>query len=391
MSTHHPSSKPLVVPMRPRSPSQVHRASTPLELLFDLVFVVAVAFAGQRLHHGMIENHLAHATVSYLTVFFAIWWAWMNFSWFASAYDVDDVPYRMLVLVQMMGSLIMAAGVPSAFEHSDFTVTTMGYTVIRIALIAQWYRAWRGDPLRRPVLQRYIVGLILMQSAWVALLFAPTAVKMPLFCIFTVCELLIPLFAERAGEMTPWHPEHIVERYGLFTIIVLGESILSAAVAVQTSVDAGNLTPELVGIAIGSMLIVFTMWWFYFDKSEHDITGSLWVALFWGYGHFFIFASAAAVGAGLAAAVDMAAGNAHASQIMINVGVAVPVVAFMLSLAVVHGYVHKRGAVFVAFLITLLIVIGMIWTQHAVLWIGLILTTFLLLKIVYLNRLSQRS
>ncbi len=74
-------------------------------------------------------------------VFFAIWWAWMNFTWFASAYDVDDVPYRLLALVQMGGVLVLAAGVPSAFEHQDFFGITLGYFIMRIGLVAQWVRA----------------------------------------------------------------------------------------------------------------------------------------------------------------------------------------------------------------------------------------------------------
>lgn len=87
-----------IVPMRPRSPDELHRAATPLELFFDLVFVVAIAQAGYALHHSLAEGHILQAVINYFAVFFAIWWAWMNFSWFASAYDNGDVPYRLAVL-----------------------------------------------------------------------------------------------------------------------------------------------------------------------------------------------------------------------------------------------------------------------------------------------------
>src|SRR5688572_5008916 len=102
--------------MRPRSTTEAHRAATPLELFFDLCFVVAVAQASSRLHHALAENHVSQGVVGFGTVFFAIWWAWMNFSWFASAYDTDDVPYRLVTLVQIAGALILAAGVPRAFD-----------------------------------------------------------------------------------------------------------------------------------------------------------------------------------------------------------------------------------------------------------------------------------
>jgi low temperature requirement protein LtrA len=102
--------------MRPRSPEEAHRAATPLELFFDLVFVVAVAQAGLALHHSLAEGHILEGIIGYTAVFFAIWWAWMNFTWFASAYDCNDVPYRVATFVQLAGALILAAGVPQAFE-----------------------------------------------------------------------------------------------------------------------------------------------------------------------------------------------------------------------------------------------------------------------------------
>src|SRR5687767_15208977 len=130
-----------VVTMKPRSPDEAHRASTPLELLFDLVFVVAVARAASALHHGIAEGHPAETVVSYGMVFFGIWWAWMNFTWFASAYDTDDIPYRLLVFVQMTGALIVASGVEPVFADRDLTIPVIGYLVMRVASTAQWLRA----------------------------------------------------------------------------------------------------------------------------------------------------------------------------------------------------------------------------------------------------------
>ena len=81
--------------MTARSPHETHRVATPLELFFDLVFVVAIAQAAGGLHHAIADGHALEGLIGYLMVFFAIWWAWMNFTWFASAYDCDDVPYRL--------------------------------------------------------------------------------------------------------------------------------------------------------------------------------------------------------------------------------------------------------------------------------------------------------
>ena len=101
----------------PRDIDEKHRASTPLELLFDLSFVVAVSQAADQLNAALGAGHFHTAIVSYLLVFFGIWWAWVNFTWFASAYDVDDLLYRLLTFVQIIGVLILAAGVDSAFTR----------------------------------------------------------------------------------------------------------------------------------------------------------------------------------------------------------------------------------------------------------------------------------
>lgn len=123
-------------PLSARDPHEKHRVATSLELLFDLIFVVAIATAGQQLHHAIVENHLVHGTMLYFMVFFALWWAWMNFSWFASAYDNDDALYRVMTFVQIMGSLVLAAGIPSAFQQQDFDVIIVGYAIMRFALVS---------------------------------------------------------------------------------------------------------------------------------------------------------------------------------------------------------------------------------------------------------------
>jgi len=240
-----------------RSPTEGNRVAAPLELLFDLVFVVAIAFTASALHHHVANDRLSEVIVSYGLVFFAIWWPWINFAWFASAYDTDDVPYRLLVFVQMTGALIVAAGVTSLFEELDRTVAVIGYVVMRVALVAQWLRAARSDPERRASARRFASGITTVQLAWVALLFAPETIVLPGFALLAIAELAVPIWAEWAAQTT-WHPGHIVERYGLFTIIVLGESILAASLAIQTAAGPGDID-RLAGQIAGSLLIVYSM------------------------------------------------------------------------------------------------------------------------------------
>src|SRR3954468_7342002 len=207
----------FVRPLLARSTDEEHRVSTPLELFFDLCFVVAVAQAANSLHHAIAEDHISQALVSYPMVFFAVWWAWMNFTWFASAYDTDDVAYRLAVLVQIAGVLILAAGVPRLFEDHDLAVVPLGYAVMRVSLAGQWLRAAYSDPPSRRTNLRYAFGVSACMLGWLVVLVLPRGWQAAGFLVMVVAELSVPILAERHGTTT-WHPHHIAERYGLFTL-----------------------------------------------------------------------------------------------------------------------------------------------------------------------------
>jgi low temperature requirement protein LtrA len=328
--------------MRGRARDETHRAATPLELFFDLSFVVAVALAASNLHHELAEDHVRDGLVDFAAVFFGIWWAWMNFTWFASAYDTDDVPYRLMTMVQITGALIFAAGVPRAFEHDDYTIATLGYVVMRLALVGQWLRAAHGDPDGGATERRYALGVTLVQAAWVARLTLPGDVAGAAFATLIVAELLVPVWAEQAAP-TSWHREHITERYGLFTIIVLGESILAATIALQAAAEDEAAKASLMSIAGGGLLIVFSMWWLYFERGEHDVLTSNGAAFVWGYGHYFIFAAAAAVGAGIEVFADYDTGHTTLSRQAAALTVAVPIAIYLLGVWSLHLQRHDRG------------------------------------------------
>jgi low temperature requirement protein LtrA len=341
----------LHVPMMGRDPAQTHRAATPLELFFDLTFVVAVSQAASELHHELVEGHAGDALLVFPLVFFGIWWAWMNFTWFASAYDTDDVVYRLATLVQLTGVLIVAAGVPRAFEHHDFGVATLGYVVMRLAIVGQWLRAAASHPDGRRCALRYAGGIAAAQVAWVMRLALPDGPGIAAFVLLIAVEMAIPYWAESAGR-TPWHPHHIAERYGLFTLIVLGESVLSATVGVQVALDATTRFGELAPVIVGGVLIVFFMWWLYFDLPGDEVVararttfmdGSHRGAFLWGYGHYVVFASAAAAGAGLAVAVDQATHHSKLTGTEAGFAITVPVTVFLLAVWTLHYATKAPG------------------------------------------------
>ncbi|WP_052182788.1 low temperature requirement protein A [Rhizobium sp. YS-1r] len=321
-------------PLHSRDPDEHHRVATSLELLFDLVSVIAIASAAAGLHHAIAENHAAQGVITFAMAFFAIWWAWMNFTWFASAYDNDDVVYRLLTMVIMGGSLTMAAGIPALFtEEPDFTMVIFGYVIMRIAMIVLWLRAAYHDPNRRRTALAYAAGIFIAQLYWVAFLAVQpvsTGTAYAMFVIGAILEIAVPAIAEPLSANTPWHRHHIIERYGLLNIIVLGETLLSGSMALRQV--AGHFDIMLVHTALSALVIVFALWWAYFARQEHLGSRKLSRSLLWGYGHFFIFASGAAVGAGFAALVDIITHHSEVPLLVGDYAVAIPVAIYSASL-----------------------------------------------------------
>ncbi len=336
--------------MRGRSIDEPHRASSPLELLFDLTFVVAVASITAELAHGIAAGHALEEVTPFLQVFFAIWWAWMNFTWFASSFDTDDVPYRLLTMVQMAGVLVLAAGVPAAFGDDDYRAVTVGYLIMRVGLVVQWLRAGLEDPASRRTAFRYALGISILQVGWLTRLWLagtgalPEASLLPVFVALVVLELAVPRWAERSRP-TSWHTHHIAARYGLFAIILLGESVLAASTGVQAASAAG-VSGSFVTIALGGLILLFALWWLYFlEPAGEGLAARRHRSFVWGYGHYGIFAALAVVGAGLEVGVEHTGHHLDVSVISVAYAVAIPVSVFLVLLWAVHAPIVRRPVI----------------------------------------------
>jgi low temperature requirement protein LtrA len=332
-------------PMQARDVHQPHRVATSLELLFDLVTVIAVASAAAGLHHAIAGGHATDGVVRFAMAFFGIWWAWMNYTWFASAYDNDDVLFRLLTLAIMGGALAIASGIELFFKSLDLTMVVTGYVIMRVGMVVLWLRAARGDPARRTTALTYALGIALVQVYWAGLLWVDSSSSVRLTLLFALgaaFEIAVPALAERSGR-TPWHRHHIIERYGLLNIIVLGETLLAGSLALR-AVTGEHFQIALVRVALSSIVIVFSMWWLYFSKEEHLQSQDLGRSLTWGYGHVLIFAAGAAVGAGFAVVVDIVSGHAQVLLKVGNYAVAAPVALYLLGLWFVRDRFYFDGA-----------------------------------------------
>jgi low temperature requirement protein LtrA len=291
--------------MTARDPDQPHRVASPLELFFDLVFVVSVSIASMNLHHLEVEGHIVSGVGPYLMVFFAIWWAWMNFTWFATSFDTDDWLYRVTTIVQMGGALVLAAGAAPAMMDGEFALVVLGYVVMRFAMVGQWLRAGISSPEYRTTAFRYAGGIAGLQVLWVAWWFGvPDAAWQPVgFVVLALAEVLIPLWAER-HVATPSHPHHVTERYGLFTLILLGESILASANAIIDAIHHSEEIAPLLTIAATGLVLAAGMWWVYFSRPQHERLTTFRGSFIFGYVHYVIFAAAGAFSAGIEVAID---------------------------------------------------------------------------------------
>lgn len=330
-----------LVPATGRDPHEPGRTATTLELFFDLVFVVAVSLTSQNLHHFESEEHFATGILRFGVVFFAIWWAWMGFTRFASSFCNDDWLYRLLTLVQMVGVLVFAAGVPRvprAMNDVDLTITVTGYVIMRLAMAGNWLRVAHDSDLHRPVALRYAAGIIGVQALWVGYIFLPEQALVPAFFLFAALDLAIPAFAEGRRPGT-WHGHHIAERYGLFTIIVLGESILASALAIVHALEGATHYGDLILLAITAFIIVCCMWWFYFAFPQGNRLSANRPSLVWGYGHYVIFAAAAAYSAGIEVAIDYDTHHTSLTAARAALTTCVPVALFVIS----GWYLLARG------------------------------------------------
>jgi low temperature requirement protein LtrA len=314
--------------MRARDRRAPHRVSSPLELLFDLVFVVAVSQASSTLHELLSEGRGA-GVVAYGMVFFAIWWAWMNFTWFASAFDTDDWLYRVLTIAQMGGVLVLAAGVHEAMTAFDFTIATWGYVIMRLAMVAQWVRATVSDPVSRPATLRFAIGIGAVQVLWVARIYLLDPVgQFWSFWVLMALELLVPVWGE-LHMRTAWHAHHIAERFGLFTLILLGESVLASANAVIDALGEGEHVSELLSLAASGLVITAAIWWIYFARTQPERLRNLRDGFRFGYAHYVIFAAVGAVSSGVEVEIDHLVGRSELSDAAAGLALTLPLAIFV--------------------------------------------------------------
>jgi len=328
---HHPR------PMGGRDPNEAHRVATSLELLFDLTFATSFGLAAEQLAEALAHGHYVAALLGFGFASFAICWAWAEFSWFSSAYGIDDWIFRILTMVQMIGVLVLTIGLPRLFasivggDRLDNSVMVLGYVIMRVALVVQWLRAARHDGARRRACWIHAAGIAIAQIGWVMLIVLrlSTSFTVTLAGFLVLVELSGPLFAERHGG-TPWHTHHIVERHNLFVLIALGEGVVGAAAALSAVVDRHGWTLDSALVGVAGTGLTFGMWWLYdLLPSARTLGEHRHRAAAWGFGQMMIVTSTVATGAGLGVAARSIEGQARITALAAVLSVAAPVAVYL--------------------------------------------------------------
>jgi low temperature requirement protein LtrA len=273
------------------------RTATWLELFYDLAFVVAVAALGDRL--------LADPTgiASYFGYFTLLWWLWASHTFYADRYDTDDIVYRLLAGAQMVAIVVIAASLAGATAST--LAFAIGYAGGRWVLVFMYARAHRHVRETRPLVRGYLIGFGLAAIVWTVSATVPESTRLALWAVALTIDLATPWVMRTEQARVPLDVSHLPERFGLFTILVLGEAI--AAVVGGLAHDAWSAQ----GVIAASLAIAVatSIWWMYFDTATGSVVRRsptvrrTWRPTVWIYTHLPLAASLAVLGVGLELAI----------------------------------------------------------------------------------------
>lgn len=322
-------------PMPGRNPKERGRTTTPLELLYDLTYVVAFAAASDQLAEQLAHGDVWPALGAYVFAVRAVSWAWLNFTWFSSAYGNDDVLIRLATIVQMIGVIVLTYGLPVSFEaaaHGESPnnlLMVIGYIIMRVPLIALWLRAARSDPGHRPNALSYVVIISVAQVGWLltAIVPMPAEVTVVAIVVLALAEMVAPLVATRIFGFSPWNPGHLAERFALLTLITIGEVIAATTAAVGALTQEAGWSVEAVLIASSGLVMAAAVWWSYFLVPSRLVLERRPERAFgWRYAHLALFGTIAAIGAGLHL-TTIAVVNGGVSLLGVAIALTVPLAA----------------------------------------------------------------
>lgn len=283
------------------------RHATWLELFFDLVFVVAVARLAALLHH----DHDVTGVLTFVGLFVPVWWAWISFSYYADLFDEDRTLDRLAQLLAMLGAAVVAVSLGHGVAD-DGDLYAGAFGAMFLLLTGLYAHAGRAVPEARQLCRWYVAGSATGATLWLASLAVPTPGRYWLWGVAVVANALLsgPIAYARVTS-PPRQVSHMPERFGLFTLVVLGESVL----AVVNGIEATEWRAASVVTAVAGFVIAASIWWVYFGAFHEDAIDRALAegrhaqirSFLYGYGHLAVYAAIAATGVGVQMAIEAAA------------------------------------------------------------------------------------
>jgi len=274
-----------------------NRRVTWAELFFDLVFVAAVAQVGSPL----ATDYSFAALGRYAFLLLVIWWAWNGYAVYATRFDADDGVQRALTLLQMVAVIFMAANAEEGLDTASSAGFGAAYAVMRGILVVQYLRVATILRARRLALD-YATGYGVAAAIWLVASLTEPPVRYVLWAIALALDLATAIVASRHARELPPHAAHLPERFGLFTLILLGESIVAVMKGIQAQ---PAWTWGAASAAFGGIGVVFVFWWEYFDAADatahRPLRSTREVRLFemWNYAHLPLYLGLALTGVGI--------------------------------------------------------------------------------------------
>jgi low temperature requirement protein LtrA len=291
-----------LVPPRLRTVAEegAERRATWLELFFDLVFVIAIT----QLAHELVLDNSTAGFLRFAGLFVPVYVAWQGYSFYADRFDTDDLLLRVSFFAAMLAIAAMAVLIPDVAHGRHSAGFAVAYVVLRSIMLGLYGRAWRAVPEARPLIRFYGTGYSLGVAIWLASLAVDPPVRYVMWGIALVLDLSLPPLATRIHRRVPTSGRHVPERWALFTMIVIGESVV--AVALGTSGTDWRL--DSVVAAILGFAVVAATWWLYFDRQASVVLrGATSTVVIYSYAHLPLLMGLAAMSAGVALLIDGAA------------------------------------------------------------------------------------
>jgi low temperature requirement protein LtrA len=311
---------------------QDERHATWLELFFDLVFVISIA----ELVHTLEDYRTPADFLGTAGLFVAVWWAWVGYTVYADRFDTDDLLHRVLVLAGMLAVIAMALSIHDAL-HGGSAQFAVAFVAVRGIVLLLNARARRHAAQARPLLNLFLTAFSIGVSLWLVSVFVPEPARYVLWGVALVIELSAPWVGRRQIARAPVHASHLVERFGLFTLIVLGESVISVAQAAALV----EWTAATVVAGVGGFLAVASLWWLYFDRLDEGVVRSVLRGLVWNYAHLPLLAGLVTVAVGTEFAIREAATGRLERSTTLALGGGT---ALYLLATVVIGLAVRRGS-----------------------------------------------